>query len=75
MFRRHAQLPVDLMFGTNPAAQSSPNEYAATLKKSLAAAYGQVRDQMGTQLQLQFYIPDQELKVQTSMTGSPLRQT
>ncbi len=61
MFGRNARIPVDLMYGTNPAVETSPSEYAATLKQTLDTAYSQVREKMGLKLQRQKQFYDRRI--------------
>ena len=43
MYGRQARLPVDLMYGVEPGATSTPDEYAAKLRSTLEKAYATVR--------------------------------
>ena len=46
MFGREARLPVDIMFGSRPSDDISPNHYALQLQDSLSNAYRTVHTNM-----------------------------
>ena len=57
MFGRQARMPVEVMYGTPSGEDTSPSDYATTLRKQLETAYRRVREQMGQKLnrQKEFY--------------------
>ena len=47
MFRRQANLPIDLMYGTGDSTELQAHDYAENLKRGLQRAYQLVRERLG----------------------------